>query len=170
MYEYEFYEEDEPINLKYKIGDIIPKIPEIENLTFVFAFDYLSLEQSKFCFDNPNITQTDFIKLYTLKKELSKITVKDIQDKFKKSFHFHIIDFNSKKFLIDPFKKLLNYPKFIEVYKLPSLYQIAVYTDNTSDKAPRIVGFFGKYAVFHILWLDYNHDIYKIPSQYLSKK
>lgn len=168
MQNFGFYEEDEPINLKYKIGDIIPKIPEIENLTFVFAFDYLSLEQTGYCFDNPNITQNDFFKIFRLKKELSKITIKDIQDQFKRHFHFHSIDLNIKKFLLEPLKKLLNYSKFIEVYKLPTLYQIAVYTDNTLDKAPRIIGFFGKHAVFHILWLDYEHDVYKNLIQHKS--
>ena len=170
MQRYDFPEEEEPINLKYKIGDIVPKMPEIENLTFVFAFDYLSLKQTQYCFDNPNITKDDFIKIYKLKKELAKISVKDIQDRLKQRFHFHSIDLNTKTFLLKPFKELLNYPHNIEVYKLPSLYQIAVYTDKSSDKssdkAPRIVGFFGKHAVFHILWLDYEHNIYKVPEKY----
>ena len=166
MQHYDFYEEEEPINLKYKVGDTIPTMPEIENLTFVFAFDYLSLEQSEYCFNNPSVTKDDFIKIFKLKKELSKITIKDIQDRLKRQFHFHYIDLNTKTFLIDRLKTLFNYKKFISVDKLPSLYQIAVYTDNNLEQAPRIVGFFGKYAVFHILWLDYHHNIYKVPAQY----
>lgn len=158
------YDDDEPINLKYKIGDEVAGIASLEDFTFTFTFDYLSLDTSNLCFNNPNVSKEDFVEIFSLKKSLSKIKVRDIQDRFKRNFHFHEINLIDKKSLVEPLKKLFNYSKFIEPYKLPSLYQIAVYTDNQSLKAPRIVGFFGKYAVFHVLWLDYDHQIYKVKT------
>jgi hypothetical protein len=152
-------DDDEPIQLKYKIGDDIAGIAALQDYTFTFTFDYLSLESSDLCFNNSNVSKEDFVEIFSLKKKLSRMRVKDIQDKFRKEFHFHEISLVDKGFLVQPLKNLFNYTKFIQPYDLPTLYQIAVYTNNELLKAPRIVGFFGKYGVFHVLWLDYHHKI-----------
>lgn len=156
------YDDNEPINLKYKIGDKIAGIASLKNFTFTFTFDYLSLESSNLCFNNPDVSKEDFVEIFSLKKRLSKMNINDIQDKYQRDFHFHEINLNNKTFLINLLKKLFNYNKHIEPYNLPTIYQIAVYTNDQA--APRIIGFFGKYAVFHVLWLDYKHQIYKINS------
>jgi hypothetical protein len=111
---------------------------------------------------NANILADDYAKLFEFKKEVSKIKIKDFFDNsgIKRKYHFHNIDLYKKKFLIDMMKNLLGYDKYVEVYKLPTIYQIAVYT--STKKAPRILGFFGKNATFHILWLDYEHNIYQM--------
>mgnify|MGYP000128397611 CR=1 FL=1 len=74
---YSFAYEDEPCNGKYLKGDKIININEIEELSLVIAFDYTSIENSEFCFNNPNIDALDFAKLFEFKKEISKIKIKD---------------------------------------------------------------------------------------------
>ncbi|MCD8435119.1 hypothetical protein LNJ03_07375 [Tenacibaculum dicentrarchi] len=160
---YKFYEDDDDsINLKYSVGDEIINFGEIENLTLTMVFDYLSLDKTKLCFNNPKITADDFTKLFEFKQRVSKIKINYfIEDSnTKREYHFHSIDLYKKKFLLEPLKKLLNYNKFIEVYKLPTIYQLGVYTNNETMKAPRIIGFFGKNACFHLIWFDYEHSIY----------
>lgn len=160
---YSFYEEeDESVNVKYKVGDKVINFGEIENLTLTIVFDYLSLDNSSLCFNNDKITADDFRKLFEFKQKVSTIKINSFLDdtNTKREYHFHSIDLYKKKFLLEPLKKLLNYNKFIEVYQLPTIYQLGVYTDNTTMKAPRILGFFGKNAAFHLLWFDYDHSIY----------
>lgn len=157
-----FDEEEEIEPLKYKIGDDDVRFPNINEYTLLFAFDYLSLNSTKYCFNNPIILVEDFIKIYEFKKETSKIKIRDFTDNryIKQKYHFHAIDIysKSKSFLVDIFTKLLG--KKMKPSELPSLYQFAIFTDNDTLKAPRIVGFFGKRGVFHILLLDYEHSIY----------
>lgn len=155
-----FDDEEEIEPLKYKIGDDDVRFPNINEYTLLFAFDYLSLNTTKYCFNNPSILAEDFIKIYEFKKESSKIRIRDFTDNsfIKKKYHFHPIDIFSKPFLINIFTELLG--KKMKPYELPSLYQFAIFTDNDTLKAPRIIGFFGKRGVFHILLLDYEHAIY----------
>jgi hypothetical protein len=155
-----FDDEEEIEPLKYKIGDADIKIPNIDEYTLLFAFDYLSLNTTKYCFNNPTVLAEDFIKIYEFKKLASKITIRDFTENIsiRRQYHFHYIDIFSKSFLIDIFTGLLG--KKMKPHELPSLYQFAIFTDNDTLKAPRIVGFFGKRGVFHILLLDYEHGIY----------
>jgi hypothetical protein len=159
---YSFASEDEPVSGKYFRGDKAITIGEVENLTLVVAFDYVSVKNSDYCFNNVKIQSDDYGKLFEFKKEISKIKIKDFFDNttIKRKYHFHDVDLYKKKFLIDKMKELLGYSNHIEAYKLPTVYQLGVYTDNTTMKAPRILGFFGKNATFHILWFDYEHKIY----------
>jgi hypothetical protein len=159
---FSFASEDEHESVKYIYGDRVTILREIENLTLVVAFDYLSISNTDYCFNNQKITVDDFRKLFEFKKQISKIKIKDFFDdnNIKKKYHFHDIDLYKKTFLINLMKPLLNYKNFLKVENLPTIYQIGVYTDNIKMKAPRILGFFGKNATFHILWFDYEHKIY----------
>ncbi len=159
---YSFVSEDEHESVKYSYGDKVTTLGEIEKLSLVIAFDYLSLINSDFCFNNSKIIVDDYRKLFEFKKEISKIKIKEFFDnsKVKQKYHFHSVDLYKKKFLINLMKSLLNYNKYLEVDKLPTLYQIGVYTNNVTMKAPRVLGFFGRNATFHILWLNYEHKIY----------
>jgi hypothetical protein len=157
---YAFDDEEDIEYLKYKIGDADIRIPNIDEYTLLFAFDYLSLNSTRYCFNNPSILAEDFIKIYEFKKLASKITIRDFTEKdfIRRQYHFHHIDIFHKKFLQELFTSLLG--RKIDINKLPSLYQFAIFTDNNTLKAPRIIGFFGKRGVFHVLWLDYEHAIY----------
>ena len=160
---YKFYENDEHEAVKYSFGDEVITIGQIENLSLVIAFDYLSVDCSDFSFNNIKITLEDYRKLFEFKKEISKIKIKDFfyDSDVKRKYNFHSIDLYQKKFLITIIKKLLNYKsEKLDLSKIPTIYQIGVYTDNKNMKAPRIVGFFGKNATFHILMFDYEHKIY----------
>lgn len=160
---FDFYEDDdENVNIKYQVGDDIINFGDIENLTLTIVFDYLSLNKTKLCFNNNEITADDFRRLFEFKQQVSTIKINSFIDdsRIKREYHFHSVDLYKKKFLLEPLKKLLNYNKFIEVYQLPTIYQLGVYTDNLTMKAPRILGFFGKNAAFHLLWFDYEHSVY----------
>jgi hypothetical protein len=156
-------DDDELENPKYKFGDDLPNFKQIQNITFSFAFDYLSIGLQKIsdlCFDNPAIEKADYIDLLLLLNELSSQTLDDLEND-KQKYHFHLIDINEKTFLKTPLKNLLGIQSNRNI-DYPALYQIALYTDNQTQKAPRIVGFIGKYAIFHLLWFDYNHSIYRM--------
>ena len=159
---FSFASEDEHESVKYLYGNKVTTLGEIEKLTLVVAFDYLSVINTDFCFNNVKIEVSDFRKLFEFKKEISKIKIKDFFDDsiIKKKYHFHSVDLYKKKFLINLMKPLLNYNQYLEVDKLPTIYQIGLYTNNTNMKAPRVLGFFGRNATFHILWFDYEHKIY----------
>ncbi len=157
---YSFVTEEEDENIKYLKGEKAINIKRIEQLTLVIAFDYISVQKTEFCFNNENIVASDYAKLFEFKKDISKIKIIDFYDNenISRKYHFHQIDLFKKKFLIDKIKILLGYGNFVEVAKLPTIYQMAGYTNE--KKAPRILGFFGRNATFHILWLDYEHKIY----------
>jgi hypothetical protein len=158
-----FHEDDSSeSSFKYKVGDEITPISDIEDFTLTIAFDYISVINSNLCFDYSKIDISDYQKLFKFKKEISGIPIVSFLDdsETKRKYHFHSIDLYRKKFLIEPLKQLLGYNKYIEVHQLPTIYQIGVYTDNTTMKAPRVLGFFGKNAIFHLLWFDYEHSIY----------
>lgn len=160
MSKYNFYEEEDSIKLKYKIGDSASPISQIENYSFIFTYDYISLNGSELCFDNKEITNEAFIELYRLKKELSNLSISQVLYEFNKKYRVHPIDLYKKKKLIEPLKALFNYKKYIDLSSLPTIYQVDVYTDSNTKEAPRLVGFFGYYAVFHVLWFDFHHSIY----------
>jgi hypothetical protein len=159
---FKFPEEDVP-NPKYSFGSENHKISDIESLTLTFAYDYLSVTSTNLCFNFKDISAEDYRKLFEFKKEISLIPISELLDnsRYKLKYRFHTIDLSKKGFLVPLIKNLLGINNNTTTLRLPQIYQLALYTDDL--KAPRIVGFFGNYAVFHLLWLDYNHSIYPLP-------
>lgn len=156
---------DEIAPTKYKIGDKKDTKPYSQTFTMAFAFDYISIAGSKLCFDYDKIPADDYHQLFYLKQEISSIKVSDLFSAYRKQYRFHdiVIDkTNDKKWLIPLLCDLFKVDKNDDniVNQLPNIYQIQVYTDNVSNTAPRIVGFFGNYGIFHLLWFDYEHSIY----------
>jgi hypothetical protein len=148
---------------KYIVGTKEPSLSQIAKYTFAFAYDYISLNKTRLCFDNDKIPARDYHELYYLKQEISGVKVSDIQGEKRDFYRFHSIDYAEKrKWLFTALAKTLNV-KVTNAYErdqLPTLYQIEVYTDNVTQEAPRIVGFFGNYGIFHLVWFDYEHQIY----------
>jgi hypothetical protein len=131
-----------------------PTFPKIEDLTLIFAFDYLSLEQSNLCFNNPKLQTSDYTDIFQFLKKIADKSIDDFRNE-QQIYHFHEVPLKAD--LKTALQNIFNQNR---VRDYPALYQIAVYTDNTNQKAPRIVGFFGKFAIFHIIWLDFEHSIF----------
>lgn len=144
---------------KYIFGDEIKKICDLEEYTPSFAFDYISMSETNLCFNCPDIPLSDFIKLFERKKEISSKSIGEIIDSPGQEYHFHEVNLYQKKELKERLKELLK-TKNDKVEALPVVYQLAVYTDNKTGKAPRIMGFFHKKGIFHLLWFDYSHSVY----------
>ncbi|MEA5459412.1 hypothetical protein VB796_10200 [Arcicella sp. LKC2W] len=155
-------DDEDIVATKYNVGDSDIRFPNIKEYTLLFAFDYLSLNATKLCFNNPNISKEDFVKIYEFKQQVSTIKIGEFIDntKIKQRYHFHDIQVYQKTELKTLFERLLGKGKTFRIDQLPTLYQFAIFTDNKTNKAPRIVGFFGKMGVFHALWLDYEHSIF----------
>lgn len=155
-----FDDEEEILTTKYTPGGVKPKLSQVESYTLAFAYDYTSLYQTKMCFDNPKIPTSDYHELYYLKQEIS---IKQLSELISNSstYRFHPIDYSIKrKWLFDDYAKILNQKirHTDDFDKLPTLYQIAVYT--TENKSPRIIGFIGNYGIFHLIWFDYEHSVF----------
>lgn len=152
--------EDESLQMKYKFGDTSMVNPFSEKATPVFAYDYVSLNGTNFCFNQCKIRGGQYMSYFEKAKEISKI---DISTLFtEKTNHIHTIDLNEKFFLIPKIKELLNIDKdkFIEPEKLPTLAQFEVETDPERG-SPRVIFFLGSYGVFHILFFDLEHNTYR---------
>jgi len=148
---------------KYVFGENEPNLSQIGKYTFAFAYDYISLKGGTLCFDNEIIPKDDYHELYYLKQEISSVKIVDLFTKKPHQYRFHSIDYSSKRDWL--FKKLakaigVTYKNAQQRDQLPTIYQIAVYTDEKTRTAPRIVGFFGNYGIFHLIFFDYSHSIY----------
>jgi hypothetical protein len=143
--------------VKSKPNDSIPALETHFHFSPVFGFDYLSLDKSNFCFNNPAIPARDFVELLRRFQKISLLTYSEIQDKtVGNGYHFHEVEkwrLNSHG-LADEFQKKLEG----RTRALPPVYQFALYTDKNT--APRILGYIGKWGIFYLLWLDHGHLLY----------
>lgn len=159
---YIFDDDKDALSTKYVFGKNKPKLSEIESYTLSFAYDYTSLNQTDLCFDYSKIPADDYHEVYYLKQEISLLKISDLIN-HTSTYRFHPIDYAYKRaWLFKEYAKILNVKikNSSDYDKLPTLYQIAVYTDQKTGKAPRIVGFIGNYGIFHLVWFDYTHKIF----------
>src|SRR5689334_11370613 len=80
---------------KYKIGEQGVPFHDIRKMKPTFAFDYLSLEQSDICFDNPTYDKDDYIGFLTCLKTLSRLDFQTLHDT--PNYRFHKIDFDDAR-------------------------------------------------------------------------
>jgi hypothetical protein len=145
--------------VKNNPNDYIPGLDEQSHLTPAFGLDYISLEQGRFCFDNPNIPKVDFIELLKCCNRMSALSYSDIGDKsVGNAYHFHEVDKRKLRArgLLDKFQHKLDG----RTRGLPPVYQFALYTDSGRGTAPRVLGYIGKWGIFFLLWFDWGHEIY----------
>lgn len=126
----------------------IPKNNDIENLNF--SFKHLDLDNNKF--EIPYHNDRYFRKLLERKKELSKLTIKDLRNNHSKSLRFHKIDFKSKG--ISEIGFGINSQLDID----ENSYQFQI----SSNEYGRVHGFLID-TTFYIVWLDRYHKLF--PSQ-----
>ncbi len=142
---------------KYQIGEKGYSFYDIKKLTPVFAFDYLSLEESDLCFNSKNLNSKDFIGFLDGLKKISKIpyeTLKNIPN-----YRFHSVDFDDSRVTLsrNDFRSIFTSKgEQLPDEALPTLYQF----DLQYVGAARVCGFLYK-GIFYLIRYDRHHNIYK---------
>ena len=121
---------------------------EYDNIHPVFAFTYIEIDQKNnvFSFRDNRIKSKEFGALFENLKKMSQKTWREI--KVENLWHAHEVKWASTK---RP-KGFSNLPEKIQDF--PAFQFKAL-------KEKRIFGFFRSDNVFEIVWLDYDHAIYK---------
>lgn len=143
-------------NDKYKIGVKGLSFYDIREMKPIFAFDYLSLNQSELCYDCNKLSADDYLGFLTALKINSQFTYNHLRTT--PNFRFHPIDFDKDNLSIKrkDFKKVLTYkPDELTDEELPTLYQFDLHYKQKS----RACGFLYK-GIFYLVWFDKNHIIY----------
>ncbi len=152
---FEAFKKYQPPIEQYQIGKKIGNLADFKNLYPTFSFQYLCLDSSKLAFNNPEIHQKDYQKLFQALNSISKQTYEIISTT--KSYHFHDVDFEKDTLTITA----INFLNQITDKKIdslreqtPTLYQFKLYQEK------RLFGFLGYHGVFNVVYFDF-HQIYK---------
>jgi hypothetical protein len=144
-----------PGNQKYTFGNNTSNLNEIKKCKPIFAFDYLSLENSIYCFNSSLLSgQKDYHKLLDGLKTISSKSYDQLSKDYK--FHFHDVEFNDdlsisySTFL----KRIVADLTKVDPDKGPSVYQFKIFEEA------RIFGFIHN-SVFYLVFFDRNHNAYK---------
>lgn len=140
---------------KYTFGNNTSNLNEIRNCKPIFAFDYLSLENTIFCFNSSILSgQKDYHKLLDGLKTISTKSYDQLSRDYK--FHFHDVEFNNdlnisySSFL----KCIVADVTKVDADKGPSVYQFKIFEEA------RVFGFIHN-SVFYMVFFDRNHNAYK---------
>lgn len=144
-------------------GTLLPSLREQEKWFPTFAVNYVSLNQSGLCFDNPSLSVEKFISLLTKCKELNDLTYQQLIDSSRKLHRFHIVEPHKLK-KVGLWRPLCDLwritPGSRTEDELPEIYQFGLYTKAETEQAPRVLGFVGRWGVFYLLWFDVDHLVY----------
>ena len=135
---------------KYSLGDNTDSIVDVKQLKPVFSFDYISLRNTQFCFNGKTLGRSDYKKLITALKDISKYTYEELSNN--KKFHFHDIKWEDVTISSSDFHKCV-YGNLYKGEDDITPYQIKVF-----DKS-RIIGFLYK-SVFYLVMFDIGHNAY----------
>ncbi len=145
------------IKSKYRLGEKGLSFYEIRDLKPVFAFDYLSLNNSDLCFNSPQLLKEDYVGFLDGLKRNSPKTYHELSTN--KFYRFHSINFEIDNISISKgdYKKVLTHRESeLSDDELPTLYQF----DLHYNQKARACGFLFC-GVFYLVWFDKNHIIYK---------
>jgi hypothetical protein len=139
---------------RYSIGKKSNNLSEIKNLKPIFAFDYLSFQKTKLCFNSKYIdAKKDYSKFLLCLKKISGKTFDELSKD--KTFHFHDVDFKDTKVSEREFLRcLVSDVSNIDDSSIPTVFQFKAF------KEARIFGFCYKCG-FYPVWFDRNHEVYK---------
>jgi len=141
---------------KFKIGE--PNIPfyDTKHMKPIFAFDYLSLNESDLCFNKETRTREDLLGFLGGLKNASCLSYEELDKQ--KPWRFHTVDLDDKEVN-------LNNSQLLDVLcpsgrgltedELPPVYQF----DTQHARGARIMGFIYR-GIFHIIWYDRDHIVY----------
>lgn len=139
---------------KYSFGEAANRLNEIKQHRPIFAFDYVSLNGSNFCFNSKLLTgQKDYHRMFQCFKTISNKSYDELSSN--KSFHFHEVDFTEVEISQSEFLKcLVQDAGQIDPAHSPTVYQFKAFEEA------RVFGFVSK-MVFYLVFFDRNHNAYK---------
>jgi hypothetical protein len=139
---------------KYTFGQQTNKLNEIKNAKPIFAFDFMSLNQTNFCFNSSLMKgQKEYVRLLEGFKKVSDKTYNTLS--IDNTYHFHAVDFKDITITQSDFLKcLVKDTSKIDVNNAPTVYQFKLFQEA------RVFGFIYS-GIFYLVFLDRNHDAYK---------
>lgn len=141
------------VSAKYSFGEAANRLNEIKQNRPVFAFDYISLKASPFCFNSNLIASKDYVRLLNSFKTLSTKSYDELSKDG--TYHFHEVDFLDTTISISDFLKCL----VPDISKINTDYCPTVYQFKAFEES-RVFGFVYK-TVFYLVLFDRNHKGYK---------
>jgi hypothetical protein len=139
---------------KYLFGEAANRLNEIKQHRPVFAFDYISLNNSDFCFNSSLLNgQKDYHKLFQSFKNISNKSYDELSSNY--AYHFHEVNFDDVSISQSDFLKCL----VPDVSKINPDHSPTVYQFKAFEEA-RVLGFVSK-MVFYLVFFDRNHKAYK---------
>jgi hypothetical protein len=119
-----------------------------------FSFRYISLDKTKYCFNNKKAKTSDYTDLFKGLQQISGKNYKEI-DQGRNTWRFHPIDID-KPGLNFPKEKLLKILKkqALGEIRIPTMFQFSV------GGGKRVVGFIGDKGIFYFVFFDFEHNIY----------
>lgn len=136
--------------IKYRKGEKTDDFHEIKNIYPVFAFDYISMQKSDFCFNGRLLGTKDYAKLLQALKSISGFTYQQMNDEYR--FHFHEVEWEEVSVSASDFYKCVN-------GKYDGEEDITPYQFKVFEEA-RIIGFIYR-GIFHLVMFDRGHNAYK---------
>jgi len=139
---------------KYSFGAVSDKLNKIKQDKPTFAFDFLSLKNSRFCFNSNLIAGVkEYQRIFQGFKTISTKTYDELSKD--RSYHFHEVDFDDTTIPHSDFLKcLVSDTSKINIDNSPTVYQFKVFEEA------RVFGFIYR-SVFYLVFFDRNHDGYK---------
>lgn len=132
---------------KFKTGDTSDKFEHFKKLHPAFAFDFISMNQSEFCFNGSFLGRPDFIKLLDGLKRISAETFSSLNANYQ--FHFHEVKWSDVSVKESEFRKCIG-DKNSEI----TPYQFKVFEEA------RVIGFVYQ-GIFYLVMYDRGHNAYK---------
>lgn len=139
---------------KYVFGDLGSRLDEVKYHRPVFAFDYISVNSSDFCFNSKLMAGVkDYHKIFSNLKSISRKSYNELSKGY--SFHFHEVDFSDISFSKSDFvKSIVADQNKTDKNFCPTVYQFKIFEEA------RIFGFIHK-TIFYLVFFDRNHNAYK---------
>lgn len=133
---------------KYKLGDSVSRLSEIGKVSPLFSYEYVSLNNTSYCFDYENLEHKDYSHYFIVVNKLGSKSINDLIDKSSHELHFKIVDLTRNYPLLEKIKSQLKIKKKLNVNEYPLICQFALYTDDRDDnpdaKAPRVISMIHK--------------------------
>lgn len=145
------YKPQTPISVqKYLSGERSDDFYKVKHLKPVFAFDFLSLNKTEFCFNGELVGSRDLFALLKGLKSVSTCTYEQMSKEYR--FHFHSIDWEDVSVSASDFYKCINgnYNGEEDI----TAYQFKVFEEA------RVIGFIYR-GVFYLVMFDRGHNAYK---------
>jgi hypothetical protein len=143
---------------KYKLGKDKPAgVHQNLKHTPTFSFEKLNLNCSELCYNYEKLTTDDYHKFFDKLRLLSSVTYEEMKNS-PKQFRFHDVDFEDKSVTVNlqNFKKaIVPNPSLLKDEDVPTCYQFEAFEEA------RVFGYLGYNGLFHLVWFDRHHNIYK---------